>query len=89
MHRGRSVGLRPSHLKVATTASSRVAGGFTVRTLLNWQLFGVGIAEQGACDIDEALEVLGFAVVAAYESEVAGGPEQARLHDPAVSTQSG
>src|SRR5438874_13123547 len=44
-------------------------------------------AEQGAAEVGEGLEMLGFAVVAAHEAAVALQPGQAGLDDPAVPAQ--
>jgi hypothetical protein len=45
------------------------------------------VAEQGAAEVGEGLEVFGFAVVAADESAVVLEPGQAALDDPAVAAE--
>jgi len=45
------------------------------------------VGEQGAAEVGEALEMLGFAVVAADESAVAGQPGKTGFDDPAVSAE--
>src|SRR5947199_3346598 len=45
------------------------------------------VAEQGAGEVGEGLEVFGFAVVAAYEAAVVEQPGQAGFDDPAVPSE--